>query len=132
MLSKPYLGTKTQLDQVDILKGNQYYTTDTQQIFVDTENGRIPFSTTFDFFEVVLEVANWQNVENSTFCTYEYQNPKIKCGNGNFPPAIYCVDDNKTEYGYITSAVATPGTGIIFTCYQKPTANINLIIKDLK
>jgi len=78
-------------------------------------------------YAVTLAVANWSNTTPST---YIYSNSNIKCGkSGNVPPLITCTS-NEIEYSKITSANATPSSGIIFSAPTAPTNAISIVIVD--
>lgn len=62
---------------------------------------------------------------------YSYSNSSIRCGkSGNVPPLI-TFTSNRDEYSNITSAEATPGTGIIFSISEKPASDIGIIVTDV-
>lgn len=78
-------------------------------------------------YTTTLAVASWTDTTPST---YTYSNTSLKCGSlGTTSPIIIC-DSNVTEYSAITSAVATAGTGIIFTAPSAPTSAIDITIID--
>lgn len=80
-------------------------------------------------YTATLAAASWSNTTPST---YTYSNTNLTCGaTGTVPPIVTCTS-NETEYSTITSASATPGTGITFTAPSAPTNAIDLIIIDFK
>lgn len=80
-------------------------------------------------YTATLAAANWSNTTPST---YTYSNTSLTCGaSGDVPPLITCTS-NETEYSTITSASATPGTGITFTAPSAPAGAIGLVIIDYK
>ena len=80
-------------------------------------------------FVAILAANGWQG--NEAPFTYNYINSDLKCGiNGNIPPIISCTSNNE-EYSKIDSAIATPGSGIVFSAEIKPEENITITITDI-
>lgn len=80
-------------------------------------------------FVATLAANGWQG--NEAPFTYNYINSDLKCGiNENIPPIIACTQ-NIDEYTYIDSAIATPGSGIVFSAEKKPESNIVITITDI-
>lgn len=77
-------------------------------------------------YTATLAAANWSNAEPAV---YTYTNANLKCGNGTVSPIISCISNQK-EYNNIISAVATAGTGIIFTASPAPETAIEIAIVD--
>lgn len=81
-------------------------------------------------FTATLAAASWSGT--SAPYTYSLSLSSLKCGsNGTVPPIIYATS-NIEQYSYITSAVATANTGIVFTSDTKPTSAINLLVVDIR
>lgn len=81
-------------------------------------------------YTVTLQAAQWQTSGNQF--TYTYTNTDLSCGkNHNVPPVITYVT-NQQEYNNIDDAEATSGQGIVFTASKKPTADIQIIVIDVK
>ena len=74
-------------------------------------------------YTTTLTAVNWSNG------TYTYSNANLKCGDGTVSPIISCMS-NQNEYNYITSAIATAGTGITFTAFPVPSSDIEIAILD--
>lgn len=90
---------------------------------------RVAEATTMAY-SVLIPVNGWQ--QSGSVFTYSYANANLKCGkNGNVPPIITYVS-NLDEYSKIDSAEATVGVGIVFTIPEKPTADISIIVIDVK
>ena len=80
-------------------------------------------------YTATLAAASWTNATPST---YTYSNTSLKCGSlGTTSPIITCTN-NIAEYSAITSAVATAGTGIVFTAPTAPTSAIDITILDFQ
>ena len=78
-------------------------------------------------YTTTLSTAQWSNATPST---YTYSNASITCGkDGTVPPIITCTS-GQNAYSTISSAVATSGTGIVFTAPSSPTIAIDLVIID--
>lgn len=85
-------------------------------------------AVTTNAYTATLAAASWTASGDSY--QYVYSNTNLKCGpNGNVPPII-SYTSNQDEYSNITSATATPGTGITFISSKKPTAAIGIVIID--
>lgn len=83
-------------------------------------------------YTTTLFAEMWET--DPTGYTYTYVNSDLKCGkNGNVPPII-TYTSNKGDYSKISSedTVATAGAGIVFKASSAPTADIGLIIIDIK
>ena len=81
-----------------------------------------------------LLISGW--VQEGSKYLYSYINPDLSCGKGhNVPPMIVCTS-NFRDYGKIEDAEVTfsedEGGKIIFTTEEPPTANIGIIIIDMK
>ena len=76
-------------------------------------------------YSATLTPANW--TANGSNFVYNYSNTSLRA----FVCPIITCTSNTNEYGYISDAEATSGSGIIFTATKKPTANIELIIIDM-
>lgn len=94
---------------------------------LNTANTNINKATS-NSYSITITPANWAT-SGSKF-TYTYSNTAIRCGKTGSVPPIITYTSNQKEYSYIESAVATAGTGIVFTATTKPTSNIGLIIVD--
>lgn len=80
-------------------------------------------------YTTTLAVASWSDTTPST---YTYSNAALKCGRlGTTPPLILCTS-NASEYSNITSALATAGTGIVFTTDIIPESAIDITIVDFQ
>ena len=77
-------------------------------------------------YSATLTPANW--TANGSNFIYNYSNTSLRA----FVCPIITCTSNTNEYGYINDAEATSGSGIIFTATKKPTANIELIIIDMR
>lgn len=76
-----------------------------------------------------LVASGWYS--SSEGFKYNYSNTALVCGrNGNTPPIITATA-NPMEYGYIISATATPGVGIVFIANKQPSENIGLTVLDI-
>jgi len=84
-------------------------------------------STKVSAYTATLATSSWSNATPST---YTYSNASITCGkDGTVPPIIACTS-GQNAYSTISSAVATSGTGIVFTAPSSPTIAIDLVIID--
>lgn len=76
-------------------------------------------------YQVIINADDWQN--NS----YTWNEESLTCGPaGITPPRITCID-NEQEFLYVISADATPGAGITFNTYKKPTRTLKLLVIDI-
>lgn len=81
-------------------------------------------------YTATLLSSGWVN--NNGVYEYTYTNANLQCGaDGTVPPIISFLS-NQEEYSKISSAEATAGTGIVFQCAEAPTANIGIVIIDVK
>lgn len=78
-------------------------------------------------YTATLTAANWTGEGPYT---YNLSLPALACGSDGTISPIITWSSNKDEYGYIDSADATAGTGIVFTASTKPTEAIGIIIMD--
>ena len=99
-------------------------------VYSKTEvNSKIDEVTTLAY-STTLVSSGW--VQSGDTYTYTYTNTDLKCGkNGNVPPIITWTS-NQDDYNKITDAQATVGTGIIFTTNKAITADIGIIVIDVK
>lgn len=99
-------------------------------VYSKTEvNSKIDEVTTL-VYSTTLVSSGW--VQSGDTYTYTYTNTDLKCGkNGNVPPIITWTS-NQDDYNKITDAQATVGTGIIFTTNKAITADIGIIVIDVK
>ena len=75
-----------------------------------------------------LASGSWAEDEGTY--TYSFALASLACGSdGTVAPTIYW-SSNHDEYNYITGAVATAGSGIVFTADQEPENDIGIIIQD--
>lgn len=80
-------------------------------------------------YTATLAAAGWSG--SSAPYTYTLSLTALKCGSdGSVSPVIYPTS-NISDYSLITSAVATAGTGIVFSASAKPSSAINIIIVDV-
>jgi hypothetical protein len=83
-------------------------------------------------FTTTLTTSGWTLSNDGAEYIYTYSNTELTCGaEGDIPPMI-TYSSNQEEYSKITSAEATAGTGIEFRIPEKPSADIGLIIIDIR
>lgn len=87
-------------------------------------------------YNATLGSAAWVSDTDVQTLTYNYTNASLKCGkDGTVAPIISLIDTSDTAkdfYSQITTAVATPGSGIVFTIEdtnltEGNTININIM-----
>ena len=102
------------ISQIILPNGNNYNLKD-----AEARNKEIAKSYT-----ATIEANNWSNNSNTiTIST-------LKCGKlGDISPIIFPIN-NVQEYSLITSAIATPGTGITFTALKTINNDISINIID--
>lgn len=121
----------------DLTNDSGFISTESDPVFGASAASTITSSNISDWntktsvvaYTATLATASWSNTTPST---YTYSNASLTCGaNGTVPPIVTCTS-NEAEYSTISSASATPGTGITFTAPSAPTSTIGLIIIDYK
>jgi len=83
-------------------------------------------------WQLSLSASAWTTSSSGGY-EWNHANTSVTCGNdGSFSPHIAPLDGtNLTEYYKITSAEATPGTGIVFKAAEKkPEETVTVIIQD--
>ena len=81
-----------------------------------------------------LVSSNWQSGEGDVGpFTQKIDMQNLTCGEaGNVPPIITLTGKTSIDdYNKIETADAEPGDGITFSCNEKPSGNIEIIIIDL-
>lgn len=81
-------------------------------------------------YTATLSASDW--ISSSGTYTYALVLTSLTCGSNGTVSPIISYTSNQTEYNYITSATATPGTGITFTATQQPENDIGILIIDLQ
>lgn len=82
-------------------------------------------------YNKTLAASAWTEAGEGIF-TCAISLPELTCGSlGDIPPII-SYRSNREEYSLITEAVADAGTGITFFASEKPAADIDIVIIDVK
>ena len=82
-------------------------------------------------YNKTLAASAWTEAGEGIF-TCVISLPELTCGSlGDIPPII-SYRSNREEYSLITEAVADAGTGITFFASEKPAADIDIVIIDVK
>lgn len=85
-------------------------------------------------YKTTLFQDAWTQEESTGKYIYKYANTNLRCGKDGDIPPIITYTSNKTDYSNISSddTLATPGDGILFKTSTLPSADIGLIIIDVK
>ncbi|MCM1324349.1 MAG: hypothetical protein NC218_09310 [Acetobacter sp.] len=99
------------------------------EVYSKTETDGVAKKSAAKRYSLTIPVNGWSG---SGPYTYTYANTALTCGlAGDVPPLIAPEDGtDTTEYSKIDKAMATAGTGIVFTAEKKPEAALTLIIVD--
>lgn len=99
------------------------------ETYSKTETDGVAKKSAAKRYSLTIPVNGWSG---SGPYTYTYANTNLTCGlAGDVPPLIAPEDGtDTTEYSKIDKAMATAGTGIVFTAEKKPEAALTLIIVD--
>ena len=82
-------------------------------------------------YNKTLAASAWSEASEGIF-TCAISLPELTCGSlGDIPPIIF-YRSNREEYSLITEAAADAGTGITFFVSEKPVADIDIVIIDVK
>lgn len=160
-LFKVFRGTSEELESIAEKKvdGQVYFTTDTGNLYIDvqkdlegeveriqinakaateilsTAEEEVQKSAKYEdlfakAYKVSLTADEWAG--EGTF-TQKVELTTLTCGEaGDVPPIITLTGDTSIDdYNKIESADAEPNDGITFTCKEKPTGQIDIIIIDL-
>lgn len=101
------------------------------EVYSKTEIDMVVSKATTTAYTVTLSTGNW--VQENDLYKYDYSNSFLTCGtNGTTPPLIAPTGTNIDEYSLIESAEATPNSGIVFTTSIQPTADIDIVVIDMK
>lgn len=99
-------------------------------VFGKTEVNEKVATATSTAWSTTLLVNGW--TESGDNFIYNYINTDITCGASGTVPPIITYTSNLEDYSKISSAEATKGAGIVFTISEKPSADIGIIITDIK
>ena len=160
-LFKIFRGTSEELESIAEKKvdGQVYFTTDTGNLYIDVQknlereveriqiNAKAATEILSTAEEGVQKSAKYEDLfakaypatltaekwDGTDSFTQKVDLPTLTCGEaGNVPPIITLTGQTSIDdYNKIESADAQPGDGITFSCNEKPSGDIEIIVIDL-